>query len=416
MADYSLGLYTSVIDGEGEIGEITSLVTNWDRIIRINGGYWQGSFSITNQPMSVLEDWLYTYLFNHIVERSGGGTTWEGYIKRMVLDKDVSPPVLDVNVWGYIRTANYRHVTVADSAGAASTYITAILASDCQLLSAGDIATNSMSVEQETNIPQRAWDEILRVVDLGDTSGNLWRAYVYNGRTLNYEQVSTTPLYYVRQGVSRVRDLDDMWNHISGKYIDATNEAQDLASTENADSIAKYGQKEYKILEDNVSSAVAAARRDTFLNEYQWSYPRPMFGGGEMEIVAVDGTDMLRVPWSMKPGVFRDLQYPVSGTKSSAWLSDRRDFIVDEIRVNADSGATLSTKFMLQSDVLKAQARRYGATGGGGGGGGSTKFGGSREDPEFLWPTGNDPDTGQAIWEPQDPNSYRKYKRRRGGG
>ena len=114
MADYSLGLYTSVISGEGEIGEITSLVTNWDRIIRINGGYWQGSFSITNQPMSVLEDWLYTYLFHHIEERSGGGTTWEGYIKRMVLDKDVSPPVLDVNVWGYIRTANYRHVTVAD--------------------------------------------------------------------------------------------------------------------------------------------------------------------------------------------------------------------------------------------------------------------------------------------------------------
>ena len=123
---------------------------------------------------------------------------------------------------------------------------------------------------------------------------------------------------------------------------------------------------------------------------------------------------MLRVPWSMKPGVFRDLQYPVSGTKSSAWLSDRRDFVVDEIRVNADTGATLSTKFMLQSDVLKAQARRYGATSGGGGGGGSGGKGG--REPEFLWPTGVDPDTGQAIWEPQNPDDYRKYKRRRGGG
>jgi len=273
MPDYSLGLYTTILDGQGEVGDITDLASGWDRIIRINGGYWQGSFSITNQPMSVLEDWLYTYLFYHLEERSGGGTTWEGYIKRMVLDKDVSPPVLDVYVWGYIRTANYRHVTVDTTAGAASTYIGAILSADCQLITAGDIATNSMSVEQETNIPQRAWDEIKRVVDLGDTSGNLWRAYIYNGRTMNYEQVSTTPLYYVRRGVSRSRDLDDLWNHVSGKYIDATNEAQSSTGASNADSIAKYGQKEYKVLEDNVSSTVADARRDTFLNEYQWSYP-----------------------------------------------------------------------------------------------------------------------------------------------
>ena len=364
MPDYSLGLYTTVLDGQGEVGEITDLVTGWDRIIRINGGYWQGSFSITDQPMSILEDWLYTYLFYHIEERSGGGTTWEGYIKRMVLDKDVDPPVLDVNVCGYVRTANYRHVSVSDSADQADVYISAILSSDCELLSAGDIASNAMDVEQETGIPQRAWDEIKRVTDLGDTSGNLWRSYVYNGRILNYEQVSTTPLYYVRRGVSRVRDLDDLWNYIDGKYIDATNEAQSSTGVSNADSIAKYGQKEYKILEDNVSSTVAAARRDTFLNEYQWSYPRPMFGGGEMEIVADDGTDMVKSPWSMKPGVYRDMQYPVGGSRSSAWLSDRRDFIVDEVRVNADRGVTLSTKFMLQSDVLKAQARRYAGSGG----------------------------------------------------
>ena len=69
---------------------------------------------------------------------------------------------------------------------------------------------------------------------------------------------------------------------------------------------------------------------------------------------------------------------------------------------------------MLQSDVLKAQARRYGATGGGGGSGGGGGKGG--REPEFLWPTGVDPDTGKAIWTPQNPDDYRKYKRRRGGG
>ena len=98
---------------------------------------------------------------------------------------------------------------------------------------------------------------------------------------------------------------------------------------------------------------------------------------------------MLRVPWSMKPGVYRDLQYPVGGPKSSAWLADRRDFVVDEVRVNADRGATLSTKFMLQSDVLKAQARRYGASGGGDSG--DDKGGKQFNKAHELWDPNADP-------------------------
>ena len=59
MSDYSLGLYSSALDGEGEIATITSQVKNWRRSIRLQGGYWMGSFSMFG-PAVKLRDWYYS--------------------------------------------------------------------------------------------------------------------------------------------------------------------------------------------------------------------------------------------------------------------------------------------------------------------------------------------------------------------
>src|SRR3989304_6696094 len=83
-SDYSLLLYTSIKTGKNFGADITDLAQAWRRTTRLVGGYWLGSFDITEQT-SVVQDIFYNHIGSHIEERSGGVATWEG----MIYDMDV---------------------------------------------------------------------------------------------------------------------------------------------------------------------------------------------------------------------------------------------------------------------------------------------------------------------------------------
>jgi len=85
-------------------------------------------------------------------------------------------------------------------------------------------------------------------------------------------------------------------------------------------------------------------------------------------------------PWTVKPGVFRDLTYPVRKTETGGWLDDARDFYVSEVECGTGNGLVLKTEIFDESEILAAQAEYKaqmdgsgGVTGGGMGGGGGDR-------------------------------------------
>jgi hypothetical protein len=124
---------------------------------------------------------------------------WATPMSASVSGKDQAS--LRVSVCGYAWTANWRFVTSADAGtGNVNAWISAILAADCPLLSAGSIGTNALQVVRTIKSPVRAWDQIKTLQALGDPSGNPWVVRVEPGRRLVYEQQVITPAYYLRQG------------------------------------------------------------------------------------------------------------------------------------------------------------------------------------------------------------------------
>jgi hypothetical protein len=110
---------------------------------------------------------------------------------------------LNVVAAGYALTTNWQYAGTAVADGGTvnlSDYMGTIVAAHCPLVYTGGIAANTLQVVKTTNVPARAWDLMMDLVDLGGTVGAPYRAYVGNGRRFYYEQIGTAPEYYLRNG------------------------------------------------------------------------------------------------------------------------------------------------------------------------------------------------------------------------
>jgi hypothetical protein len=88
-------------------------------------------------------------------------------------------------------------------------------------------------------------------------------------------------------------------------------------------------------------------------------------------------------PWFVRPGVFRDMDYPVSTTEPGSYMDDVRDILVDEVSVGVNSGLTWQALDFSESAQLAAfqelaKGAAAGQAGGGAGGGGGGGGGGGR--------------------------------------
>lgn len=352
---YELRINNPVTLGGGYVDAITADVTGWTRSIRANGGSWLGKFTITGE-LRELERWFYNRLGFDLQERSAGVRSWRGMIYSMdlyrgtglcgrrrsldamynainatylnsddgvgeagwltqsksiaqygrreqwvgmdnfglaqaqkrqavLLAENAWPwprtigsrndaARLDVIVCGYAFTANWLFSTIDYSPATdthVSDYIAAMLA-DCDFLTAGDITSNTLEVRAWTDTPQRTWDQIMEMTELGDSSGNHWRAWVDNDLALNYAACDLTPVYYER-----------------GSGLEAVNGA------------------------------------------------------------AIN-------PWTVQPGVYRDMTYPGANDEPGNWLNDHRDAWIEEVTVD-DQGniSMIPADDMDDSDILTAQ-------------------------------------------------------------
>jgi hypothetical protein len=108
---------------------------------------------------------------------------------------------LTVLVCGYAFTMNWKFTSIQDGAtGNVSQYVSDVIGTDCQFVSAGIINSNTLQVKRVTALAARTWDTLLKAVQLGDASGNPWSLRVDVGRKAYYEQFDVTPKYFLLHG------------------------------------------------------------------------------------------------------------------------------------------------------------------------------------------------------------------------
>ena len=352
---YSLNLFDSVLAGGGtsHVANLTDDALRWRRSTRLQGGYWRGTFTLRGKLLE-MQDFYYTKMGFHLQESVTNVNTWEGFIAIMDLDDDEDDPSVKVEVHGYIATGNNQYVSTSGSAANVSTWIADIISTDCQFLSAGAIDTNTLQVPQTMEIEKRAWEEILKSTEMGDASGNPWRFYVDNDRECFYNPISTMPRYFSKGTVIRRRSLFETWNKVSGTYIDDSNKGKALAAANNVPSQSEYGIREYHMLRHNIPDAAAAALRDSFLSEQAYPWSRGLGTKGGVKLFNLDSSEV--VPWTVKPGVVRDTAFPVGGAESDAvFLTDDRDFLVDEVVVKESGEISLRSADFHEAELLEAQ-------------------------------------------------------------
>lgn len=358
--DYSLDVFENVLTGGAWVGTITQNAENWKRSIRRQGGFWDGRFRLRDTSKSYLEDFFNTQIMAHIEEKCGGSVTWEGFIGEMDSPtQDRDGYYLDVGAYGYVQTLASTYVSVGDgtTTGNASIWVDSILGTDCEYLASKAVSLNALQVLYSNKNSPRVWDELMRITELGDGTGAPWRFYVDVGRRAVYQKDDTSVQYYVNGGIRRRRSWLTMWNAVGGSYIDTAAIVQPLSVATNAESVRRYGRREQRMYRDGLPAAAATALRDTYLKENAYPWPRPVGTYGAVDLYDSIGDRVNVLPWLVHPdGAIRDLGYSYSGSDYGGWMTDQRDFMVDEV-VADEKGVSLRTWLFSDADLLEAQFR-----------------------------------------------------------
>ena len=122
---------------------------------------------------------------------------------------------LEIRACGYVFTAQWLYLQAGDGSdhdldhwinsivgtaeGLSSDHGGSVSgAGDCQFLTAGSLASNTLQRKQAIESDIRAWSQLAELAALGDSSGDPWRVWVDVGRRLHYQAIELAPRYYVR--------------------------------------------------------------------------------------------------------------------------------------------------------------------------------------------------------------------------
>ncbi len=81
----ALHLYGRLARAGGFLMDLTPYALDWQRSSRVIGGYWSGSFTITDMGWADMMAFFNSYLGCRIVERTFGHVSWEGIVYEMSL-------------------------------------------------------------------------------------------------------------------------------------------------------------------------------------------------------------------------------------------------------------------------------------------------------------------------------------------
>jgi hypothetical protein len=328
----------------------------WRRSIRDVGGFWMGEFDLQG-PIVSLARYFYEYLGYHLEEQVGGHTTWEGIlyemelfsggsVKRRSLDtlynsvrtywKDDSDVVQettvaedDESIRRYGKREEYLYQDDGSTQESAESYRDAYL------------AEYGWPWARTVGLDPRGVEDRLKVQACG---------YAFTG---NWE--------FLTAGDGSIGSIAEYYKEILAEHCpflragNILDDGIDILKQPKIVQRAWDGMINYLKLGDVDNSPrrayVDAGRRF----HYEPIRTRPEYFWREGELYASPGSRAAIHPRLVRPGVVRDLSYPVKKTEIGAWLQDARDAYIQEVEVLSDGKLVLKTDLYEEVEIQAAQ-------------------------------------------------------------
>lgn len=353
----SLRVYTPITGTSTFVEDIAPIATDYSHTIRRLGGFWTATWKLALADIgsTLYDEWRSNRNMYHFVEQTGGMTTWEGSIEGIQPNDDMG--IIDVTAYGYVHSIQNRYNSTTDTGTTdADAWLELLRVTDCPLITSSELQPNTLQCYKAGT--DKVWDEMLKVVELGDGLGALdsapWQLGVYEDRRLYYQIVPTTPMGYVRGGMRwRVDMPNDVINWVIVRYTDETGAAKTDITLSRNESVLRYERREERLQRSNLPTASASALCSAFLNEHAWPFMRAIGCGRDIQVYDSIGSNKARSPWVIQPGVYQDTTIAAGGPEYLSWMPDRSYFLVDEVVASA-KGVQLRTSKWTETDALEA--------------------------------------------------------------
>jgi len=368
MAEYTLLLFAPVKLGQGFVEDVTSQAQNWQRAIRLQGGYWQGSFDLTAEP-AVLQQWFYERLGYHLEERSAGQVTWEGLIYDLELTHQGTRMRRSLDTVQNAVRAVYSqwqgHVGYTD--WLANTASSSRYGRKEELLSLEAMDLTRAAQQTTITLQRNAWPYprgaglTLEQAPPALTVGVCGYAFCANWR---YVSEGWPPFPSWWDGTQQITLSEAIQTLAASNLSEFLNLGQIRANPLTIQKVITTPVRVWDFLSEMVATGdaenqpwrlhVGAGRRLHY--EPVDITPRLFkYGGG---LYTALGALRPATAFSIQPGVVRDVSYPAGRVEPGAFLADSRDLLVEEVQVDSAGRLSLRSAGWSEIDILLALAEQ----------------------------------------------------------
>lgn len=314
-------------------GNLTERVKNtWMRSKVWNYGADTGRFSLVGS-VSEMANYYSTWLTNDLVEISGGVTTWNGMIAKMTLNWGVMPLTID-----YTQMYNRVIATVGDGIGtytsaASNAYSQEAYGVRTKYILPGVDTTAEAQYERDAFLEAHAWPhEAPSGRKWGKEYARLDVEVIGYGHTLNNyyaDDSAITPATGVSAAITIV--ITD------SEYINPRAITSNTVALYDDTDLIPAGEYLDHLL--RLSDASGNLYRGWIIGNRNFYYrniantPDYVIRGGK--VFRSSGSKTEISPRMLEPGIYRNLDLPISGQNRDSFLADRRDIWVGSVWVDA---------------------------------------------------------------------------------
>lgn len=370
---YNARIFTPVKQGKTFVADITKFQDDYRRTVRLQGGYWQAVMTI-RKPLGELIEIFNNWLGFHFEESVGGVITWEGMVYEMTLNLPYSSRVKTLDkMSNYVKATYTSGSSTATTAAAQQAQSIARYGRKEELLSLDQLNSTTATALRDTYLAESAWPWP-RPQDQGGgdeaTLDIICCGYVF---CMNWRYTTTADNSSSNVGawISSIITTDCADFIVAGslaansmsltKTLQTPQRCWDQILT--LVSLGDVNGNLYRIWVEN--NRRVHYRQVSKIPEYY------IFQGNIVTSMAQDRRSVNQ--FQVKPGVFRDMDWPITRQDPGSYLTDARDMIIEEVSVGKNSGLSWSSLEFSEAAQIQQQ-KEYEASGtandGGGGGGG----------------------------------------------
>lgn len=340
----SLRVFSSVLTGQQFVADITDVAAQtWRRSTRLQGGFWQGSFSITGLSLGEMQEIFYSWLGYHVEERSGGMISWEGMIYEvdLVVAGMRRRRSLDLMANAVrVRYTDSEDNTVKETAWAVENESVKRYGRKEEVASVDDTTTAAAQAHRDTLLKEYAWPWA-RPVSYQPVGG-AW----LDVRVCGY--VFTANWRYVTVQDGTLGNISDYVKDIVNTDCEFLSVGTIRQNTLQHRRQTGWAVRAWDMIQELVKRGDVSGNPWRFwvdigrVANYDAISTNPRYyirGPGQLQTLA--GEPILS--WHLRPGVVRDEMYPVRRSEYSGWLQDVRDVLISEVEVYSDGRFSLRT-------------------------------------------------------------------------